>query len=344
MSEPTRSAEEQGEPRGPQAGADPRTGQDPKLLCVGEALMDVVSQPRRTSEHVGGSLLNVACGLGRLGHDCTLQTWFARDERGEQLRAWIEQAGVRLGPGSQQARRTPVAHAELDLHGHANYTFELDWELPELPDHRGFGHLHTGSFACTLAPGADQVLELVRQMSGHATVSYDPNVRPDLMHRAEAVRERIEEIVGLSDVVKASDEDLEWLYGDLALDELIARWLELGPQLVVITRGPWGAVAGLAAQTERLTVDQVTVSVGDTVGAGDSFMAGLLSGLVEADLVGSREAAARLSRASWDEVRPALQRAVATAAITVSHDGAYSPDPAEVSALLDQREVATEPS
>ncbi|OYO00085.1 PfkB family carbohydrate kinase [Enemella evansiae] len=302
-----------------------------RLLSVGEALIDVVDQHGRTSEHVGGSLLNVGCGLGRLGHDSTIQTWIARDERGERIRDWVSAAGASLAEGSEEAERTPVAYATLDLHGHADYTFDLEWRLPK-PPADDYQHLHTGSFACTLEPGGSQVVAAVLKLREQGTVSYDPNIRPALMESAEAVQPRIEELIGLADVVKASDEDIEWLYGDVPLEEVIAGWRERGPSLVVITRGPWGALAALASEPEVLKLDQLPVTVADTVGAGDSFMAGLISGLVDAGFIGSRAAADRLAAAGWADVQPALQRAIVTAAITVSRAGAYGPDRDEVQA------------
>lgn len=305
-----------------------------KLLCVGEALIDVVNQGSSSKEHVGGSLLNVACGLARLGHDATIQAWFGKDERGERLRAWAEESGVEVAPGTQEADRTPVAYAELDEQGRATYTFDLEWRLGELPAEGVYGHLHTGSIAATLEPGGSQVVEAVRRQRMSGTVSYDPNVRPALMESPEAVRGRIEELVGLSDVVKASDEDLEWLYGDEPLERTIRRLKTLGPAMVVITRGPWGAVAALAGDDDTLHLDQINVTVADTVGAGDSFMAGLISGLTDAGFLGSREAAERLAAAKWSEVQPALHRAVGTSAITVSRNGAYAPGLDEVDTLL----------
>lgn len=309
----------------------------PKLLCVGEALIDVVNQGGATTEHVGGSLLNVTCGLARLGHDSTIAAWFGRDERGDRLRAWAESAGAGLAAGTDGAERTPVAYAEVDAQGRASYTFDLEWQLPVLPEEGVYQHLHTGSIAATLEPGGSRVVEAVRRHREAGTVSYDPNIRPALMPSPEAVRERIEELIGLSDVVKASDEDLEWLYGEEPLETTVRRLKAMGPAMVVVTRGPWGAVAALAGDEDSLHLDQVNVTVSDTVGAGDSFMAGLISGLVDAELLGSREAAARLASATWADVQPALHRAVGTSAITVSRHGAYAPDLAEVTELLENR-------
>jgi fructokinase len=307
------------------------------LLCLGEALIDVVAHDGTTTEHVGGSLLNVACGLARLGHDSTIQAWYGRDERGGRLRDWTLASGAKIAPGTQDAARTPVAYAEVDAAGRATYTFDIAWQVPTPPDAAAYGHLHTGSIAATLEPGGAQVVDAARRVREHGTTSYDPNIRPALMGSPAEVRGRVEELIGLADVVKASDEDLAWLYGDEPLERTLRRLKALGPALVVITRGPWGAIAALAGDDDALHLDQINVTVGDTVGAGDSFMAGLLSGLADADLLGSRAAASRLGGAKWSDVQPALHRAVATSAITVSRKGAYGPDQAEVAHLLANR-------
>lgn len=309
-----------------------------RLLCVGEALVDVVEQKGQTTEHVGGSLLNVSAGLARLGHDTTIQAWFGSDERGQRISAAASSAGVQVAPGSTEAERTPVAYASVDEAGRAQYTFDLEWRLPTRLDLADFDHLHTGSIACTLEPGGSTVVESVRQMREHGTVSYDPNVRPALMGSSQQVRPRIEELIALSDVVKASDEDIAWLYGgEVPLEAVLRRWLAMGPSLVVITRGPLGAMAALAGDDDVLKLDQMNVDVADTVGAGDSFMAGLISGLTDVDLLGSREAAQRLAAAKWADVQAALHRAVGTSAVTVSKAGAYAPDRDELASQLENR-------
>lgn len=308
-----------------------------RLLCLGEALVDVVTQGDATAEHVGGSLLNVACGLARLGHDTTIQAWFGRDDRGRRLRDWALASGAQIAAGTEDAPHTPVAYAQLDDEGRASYTFDIEWQVPTAPDVAAHGHLHTGSIAATLEPGGSAVVDAARRMRAHGTVSYDPNARPSLMGSPEAVRARVEELAALSDVVKASDEDLAWLYGDQPLEMTMRHLLGLGPSLVVVTRGPEGALVAHAAHDGFEALDPIAVAVADTVGAGDSFMAGLVSGLTDAGLLGSREAADRLAAATWEDVRPALRRAVATSAITVSRNGAYGPTRAEVDAALERR-------
>lgn len=316
---------------------DTAAATNPRALCLGEALVDVVMRDGKVlGEHVGGSPLNVAGVLARLGHDATIGAWWGSDERGRAIEDHAAAHGVAVQPGSDGASRTSVAYAHLDEQGRASYDFDLEWSLPDMSSLDHHGHLHTGSIAATLEPGGSQVVEAVKTVRQQGTVSYDPNVRPSLMGSPEQVQDRIEELVALSDVVKASDEDVEWLYPGVRVEDVMRRWAGLGPALVVITRGPEGASALLQHNRDILHVEQMRVQLADTVGAGDSFMGGLLSGLLDADLLGSREAAARLAQASWNEVQPALHRAVITSGLTVSKAGAHAPTRDEVQAVMQQ--------
>lgn len=308
-----------------------------EVLCLGEALIDVVAREgQETAEHVGGSPLNVACVLSAMGHAPTIGAWWGDDDRGHRIAQYAADHGVKVVPGSDGAERTTVAYAQLDHEGRATYTFDLLWELPELTELDRVGHLHTGSIAATLEPGGTQVVNAVKAVREHGTVSYDPNVRPAIMESPEAVRGRVEELIGLCDVLKASDEDVSWLYPETPVEDVMREWITMGPALVVVTRGPWGAYARLAGNRDMLVVDQLTVKLADTVGAGDSFMGGLLSGLLDAGLIGSRETVEILRAADWDAVQPALHRAVTTSGLTVSHHGAHAPTREDVQGVLDE--------
>lgn len=304
-----------------------------RVLCLGEALIDVVRREGASHEHVGGSLLNVAAGVARLGRPADLCAWWGPDARGAALADWATASGVRIVPGTDSADRTAVAYATLDADGRASYEFDLSWDVPELPELGQYAHLHTGSIAATLEPGGAKVVEAARRLRDGATVSYDPNVRPAIMGSPAAVLGRVQELISLSDVVKASDEDLAWLFPGEPLEDVMRRIVRCGPALVVVTRGPWGAYALLAGNRDLLHVDQLTVDVGDTVGAGDSFMAGLLAGLLDAGLLGSADARARLRSAGWSAVQPSLHNAIVTSALTVQRNGAYAPSASEVAAV-----------
>lgn len=309
---------------------------DPRILCLGEALVDVVKRAgeTQTQEHVGGSLLNVACILARLGHQTEFAAWWGKDKRGEAIESYLHDHGVNIVPGSNQAAYTSSAQANLDEMGRAEYLFDLLWDIPPLPNLGSLNHIHTGSIAAVLEPGGSEVLKQVKQMALRGTVSLDPNARPDIMQSPDKVKGRIEELIALSDVIKASDEDVAWLYPDEPVEQVMRRWLAAGPAMVVITRGAWGAYAMLKAERDMIVIDPLNVERGDTVGAGDSFMGGLISGLLEAELLGSGPAKRRLRAAKWADVLPALHRGTITSGLTVSRHGAYAPTSAEVEEVL----------
>lgn len=304
---------------------------DNPVLCLGEALIDVIERAGSVEEKVGGSIFNVACGVASLGHPTSLASWWGKDTRGKSLEETLASSGVKVVPGSANAQETPIANAHINENGQATYDFELEWQVPPLPEVSTISHLHTGSFAATLAPGAAAVVKAVKAMAAQGTVSYDPNVRPALMGTPEEVRPRIEELISLADVVKASDEDIAWLYGeDTPLEAVLRKWKAMGPGLIVATRGPWATYAVCANDRDMLAVDPLNIKVKDTVGAGDSFMAGLISGLIDAGLLGSAEAKQRLQQAQLSDIEGALHRATITSGITVSKVGAYAPTQEEV--------------
>lgn len=298
-----------------------------RTLVVGEALVDAVTTPAGdTEEHVGGSPANVAFGLAALEHPVDLATWIATDERGRRIEQVCRERGVALTAGSQGAPFTSVAHATLDETGAASYVFDLEWQVAAVPGLTAYAHVHTGSIAAVLEPGGSQVRAILAAARAlGATVSYDPNARPSLMGRPEAARETIEASIALADVVKLSDEDVEWLCPGESLDAVLPAWGELGPAVVVVTRGGDGAVVRVTRSGEQLALPAPRVEVVDTVGAGDSFMAGLVSGLLDAGLLGGPEARARLHAAELADIVPAVERALRAGALTVERAGAHAP-------------------
>jgi fructokinase len=302
------------------------------LLVVGEALVDVVVRPGAgdVDRYVGGSPANVAIGLARLGHDVRFATRLGTDEDGALVRAALEADGVHLLDGWQSRSRTSTATATLDDSGSATYVFDLVWDLLPL-DVSSAEHVHTGSIGATLSPGAAAVRVAVS--ATHAlgtTTSYDPNLRPQIMGTADEERAGVEELVAASDVVKASEEDLDWLYGAGSSERVGAQWASAGPALVVVTRGGAGALAWRSSDPSTpLVVAPQPVQVVDTVGAGDSFMSGLLSGLADAGLLGRGRRQA-LDAASDDVVRAALDRAARTSSITCGRAGSDPPHRSEL--------------
>ncbi|MFI1105240.1 carbohydrate kinase [Streptomyces melanogenes] len=314
----------------------------PPLLVMGEALTDVIVTPtgsRRTRP--GGSTANVALGLARLGHPVRLATRIGDDAPGQQLAGHLRCSGVKLTDGSITQAPTSSALARLDAAGSATYDFDITWNpAPQAVDPLRMGspsHLHTGSLATALPPGAHRVTAAVEQLRRTATVSYDPNPRPALLpDRAEASA-RVEGMVALSDVVKASAEDLAWLYPGASLLQLAERWIRTGPALVVVTRGEEGAWACWRNGHSRLPPSRVDTVV-DTVGAGDAFMAGLLSGLLRTGLIGSGSQGAPDAEATrhalreattpthlTDQLAQALAFAARVAALACTRQGADPP-------------------
>lgn len=294
-----------------------------RFLTVGEALTDIVVETDGTrTEHPGGSPLNVAIALGRLGHESLLLTRIGEDARGAEIAAHLERSRVELVPGSVGPEPTSTAEAVLDATGAAAYAFDLSWDPHPAQEPAGFRALHTSSIAAVLEPGARLIRELVARARATATISYDPNARPSLMGDAARSRALIEEMIAQADVVKASDEDVEWLYGSEDVEDVVASWRELGPSLTVLTRGGSGSV-GFAAGG-RVQVAPQKVSVVDTVGAGDTFSAGILDALAHRDLLGA-DRREQLRALPADDLAAILRRASALAAVTVSRAGANPP-------------------
>ena len=180
----------------------------------------------------------------------------------------------------------------------------------------------------TLPPGAESVRHLVENARPFSTVSYDPNARPSLMGEPAAARDTVEAMVALADIVKASDEDIAWLYPGASVAEVLHAWASIGPRLCVATQGGDAVVILVAGELHE--VGARTVPVADTVGAGDSFMAGLVSGLLDADLLGGPAARVKLDATTWSDVAPAIYRAIECSAITVGRVGANPPTRGEL--------------
>jgi fructokinase len=298
----------------------------PRVVVVGESLVDIVHRAGgAVDEAPGGSPANVALTLGRLGRAPILVTRLADDDRGRRVRRWLEQSGVAVD--AIAAPRTSTATAVLDASGAATYTFDLEWDLgddvarlaEDVPASADL--VHIGSVGAVLEPGAGQVAALVRAVHGRAIITYDPNIRPSLVRDPHGVRARVADLIGIADVVKTSDEDVQWLHPGRDAIEVAREWVLGGPALVVITRGAEGATA-VTADAE-VVVPAVATDVVDTVGAGDTFMGALIDGLLAREEgVGVRTPGRGIRP---DELEALLRRSAAAAAITVSRPGADPP-------------------
>ncbi|WP_427008287.1 carbohydrate kinase family protein [Pseudarthrobacter sp. H2] len=306
------------------------------LTVIGESLVDIISDPRgpaATQAHPGGSPLNVAVGAARLGLQTSLVTHYAEDRHGLMIEEHLRSNGVQVINGG--SRPTSTALAMLGPGGAAEYAFSITWEingasLPALAAVEASTHVHTGSIATLLAPGDQATLVLVEAAREHATISYDPNFRPAIGPDAAAARQQAEVLVAASDIVKASDEDLSWLYPDRTPEETLEAWLELGPAIIALTRGAARPV--ILSGKGQVEVAAEPITVADTVGAGDSFMAGLISGLAQLEALGAggRE---RLRTLALDQLRALAAYANRAAAITCSRQGANPPRSAELGPL-----------
>ncbi len=297
------------------------------LTVIGEALVDeVLSDTAPKRSHPGGSPLNVAVGVARLGRPVQFVGRYGTDGYGQLIEEHLRVNSV-LTPLPADDLPTSVATAVLDPAGGARYTFDLTWQLPSLADALpqlldGTTMLHTGSIAAMLQPGADAVLRAVERARPSATITYDPNCRPSIITDVSYAREQAEKFVALADVVKASDEDLAWLYPDQDPRDAARRWLAMGPALVAVTGGSKGAWALTAAGEAGASVPPVTVV--DTVGAGDSFMSALLVSLMDRELDGGARRP-ELARIGTGDLHAVLDFAVRAAAVTVSRAGANPP-------------------
>ena len=308
------------------------------VAVAGEALVDFVPAggPGGFQAAPGGSPANVAVGLSRLEVPTRLLARIADDLLGHRLRAHLDGNGVDLSFAVRAAEPTSLAIVAVGRDGVVEYDFRVegtaDWQWR---DHELDGALdgevvalHAGSLALTMAPGADVLQRLLARARQAMTVSYDPNCRPLLMGSPDAVRGRIETLVGLADVVKASSDDLAWLLPGRAPEQVAEAWLAKGPAMVVITLGP----AGLLAATRQAGVLRRpgrAVEVVDTVGAGDACMAALLAGLHRRDLLGAgrRAALGSIDAATLTEL---ADEAVLAAAITCTRPGADPPTAADL--------------
>lgn len=265
-----------------------------RLTVIGEALIDLVPGTSTGCYQAkpGGSPFNVAIGLARLGHRTTLMARLADDAFGDLLRWHATAENIDLGYAPVAAEPTTLAVVGLDRDARASYSFYLqgtaDWqwtdaEIARVP--RDTAVFHMGSLASWTSPGDERIHAAAAGLrrDGEVLISYDPNIRPEIIGQPAHARPLVERSVSVAHIVKASREDADWLYRGASLDQVSGRWLDLGALLVVITDGPRGAhlFRPGAAPVHRPGRE---VRVADTIGAGDAFTAGLLGGLTRRGL------------------------------------------------------------
>ncbi|MBK4349041.1 PfkB family carbohydrate kinase [Lacisediminihabitans changchengi] len=291
----------------------------PRVLVVGEALVDLVQTAEATQVHAGGSPLNVAYGLGRLGVPTELLTEFGDDAYGTLLARHLGAASVGVVRPAGGQRATSSATAVIGTDGAARYTFDVTSDLGRQPLTSRAPFIHTGSIAAMIQPSARSILELFASTANDAVLSYDPNIRPAVMGKWSKVRPAVDELIRHSHVVKMSDEDAAWLFPDLRQEAVIDHVLSLGASLVALTLGAHGCV--IASPGARIHRPAKPTKVVDTVGAGDAFMSALLFAISSEVTVtpGSLASSSAVALASIADT------ALASAALTVARAGALPP-------------------
>jgi fructokinase len=298
------------------------------ILCAGEALIDML--PRETADgetafapHAGGAVLNTAVALGRLDVPVQFFSGLSSDLFGDVLRAHLDASHVDSSPAAISARPTTLAFVKL-VDGHASYAFYDENtagrmlspdDLPETAPQT----LFVGGISLAVEPCAKAYEALAAKHAPTSVIMMDPNVRPDFIADEAAFRARMARMLGQCDIVKLSDEDLAWFMPDETMQDAAMRLVKGGVKLLCITQGSHGITAYTPDHEVFVPANKATVV--DTVGAGDTFNAGLLASLHQAGAL-DKDAIASLDEQT---IRNALAFGAKVAAITVSRAGANPP-------------------
>ncbi|PDQ18288.1 carbohydrate kinase [Mesorhizobium sanjuanii] len=300
------------------------------ILCCGEALIDML--PRTTTEgepafapYVGGAVFNSAIALGRLGAPAGFFSGLSSDLFGGQFRDALGASKVSSTYAHTSPRPTTLAFVRL-TNGQATYTFydentagrmlTID-DLPELGSE--IEAMLFGAISLISEPAGSAYEEFMRREHERRLMMLDPNIRPNFIPDKAKHLRRIRSMMAMADIVKLSDEDLNWFDEAGSHEDVVRNWLDRGPKLIVVTHGAEGAVGYTKENKVTVVPDKVTVV--DTVGAGDTFNAGILASLHEQGML-TKTAIATLSEGA---IRDALALGAKAAAVTVSRAGANPP-------------------
>lgn len=310
------------------------------ILVTGESLIDMLSANEGTNAfHAvpGGSPFNVAMALGRLGAPVSFMGRFSCDHFGQLLHKTLEESGVDLSFSSRVDSLSTIGfvtqRSENSGPDYAFYTkgtagCELsvkDFSNP-LPD--WVKVIHVGSFSLAIEPFASALDDLIFEQSHEGRlVTMDINIRPFLIEDRDSFRERVSRITKVANLIKLSDEDLNWLHPEMSPAEACQHYLEQGAGLVVVTRGAEGVCA--ANRRGLVEVEAPVVKIEDTVGAGDTFQASMVASLFEVGCF-SRESLTLLTGVS---IRSILERAANAAALNCSRRGCQPPTREELNAF-----------
>ena len=295
------------------------------ILCAGESLIDMVPQDGAFRPLAGGSVYNTAIALGRLGEPVAYLWPISRDPFGEVLLRPLAEAGVNTDLCPRTDRLTTLALVTL-TGGEARYSFYDEGsagrmlepqDIPALPDH--IEALFAGGISLVPDPCGAAIESLIARDGDRLPVMLDPNIRPFFIADADAYRARLSRLIARTDIVKLSGDDLEWLYPGVAADDAARRVLAQGPRLVLQTGGAAGARAHWAG--DPVSAPAIPTTVADTIGAGDTFNAGVLASLRRQGVL-SKTGLAAITAA---QIAAALTLGAQAAAITVSRPGANPP-------------------
>jgi fructokinase len=297
-----------------------------QVWVCGEVLIDLIPDGTERKAVVGGGPANTAKVLAKLGIDAQFIDGISTDKFGQMALKQLHKDGVLLDFVKFSDKPTCLAIVSLNKQGAASYEFVIegtatfDFSATWLPDPVANkpSLLHIGTLVTAIEPAASVLFEWAKQVAKVSPIVFDPNIRPAVMSdRAEYVKQ-VERWVSISSSVKVSDDDIYWLYPGVALDLIANKWLDMGPELVVVTFGDKGLTG--YRKNEKVAVDAKKVVVADTVGAGDTVGAILVEAIIEDGL--DKLTGMRLS--------VMLDRAAKAAAITVSRTGALPPSKAEI--------------
>lgn len=307
------------------------------FLCCGDALYDLfvgesddndeVGSAVTLAGNVGGSPMNVATGLSRLGHHSHYFTKLSSDLFGQRMRRYLDHNKVDCSLSLNTNLNTTLAIVETNDDGSANYVFYTDntadvsIEGAELPVDlsEDIRVVHFGSYSTAVEPTCSSLRTLAERETTKRIISYDPNLRPTIEPDIDKWREVYAGLAATANVIKASDEDIETLLGKNKEDQFVADSFAHGAELVFITRGPDGA-SGFKPDGQSAQVPGVAVSVIDTVGAGDTFQAATLHWLqIEGHLAGGDSLAGEV------DLEASMTFAIRAAALTCTRSGADLP-------------------
>ncbi len=302
------------------------------ILCCGEALIDML--PGKTEEGKrmflpvpGGSPYNTAIAIARLGVEVAFLGKISSDFFGDILVNNLEANSVETGFVKRVDRNTTLAFVDKGEDGSARYAFyseasaDRDLRMEDLP--KEFSDnvrcLEFGSISLLLEPGSSTIRKLIFREYGKRVISFDPNIRPGLITNRESYLKMFESLVSHSHIVKASDEDIKWLYPAMQLEEAADILIKKGASIVIVTMAAKGAFALCSDGLVR--VDAIDIPIADTVGAGDTFHAAFLSYLHEERILEIES----IEKLKGDSVKKALEYAIKAASITCSRPGANPP-------------------